>query len=117
MDRIQILVVGRSKEIVSELQRIIDQNEAWQSSAAYDDEGAILLFQQMQYDIVLLSIDVEEASKTKLRNIFRFQQPELIIIQQNVDNYELLEREIRETLDKRAAEQKARFNFFNGLLN
>jgi DNA-binding NtrC family response regulator len=117
MDRTQILVVGRNKEIVPVLQRLIDQNEAWQSTVAYEDEDAILLFQQMQYDIVLLSSGIEEASETKLRNIFLFQQPEIIIIQHYGGGSGLLENEIRAALDKRAAEQKARFNFFNGAFN
>jgi DNA-binding NtrC family response regulator len=117
MDKIQILVVGRNKEIVPVLQRLILQNEAWQCSIAYEDEEAILLFQQMQYDIVLLSSGIEEASETKLRNVFRFQQPEIIIIQHYGGGSGLLANEIREALDKRETENKARFNFFKGSFN
>lgn len=117
MDRIQILVVGRNREIVPVLQRLIEKNEAWQCTVAYEDEEAILLFQQMQYDIVLLSSGIEDASESKLRNVFRFQQPEIIIIQHYGGGSGLLENEIREALDQREADNKARFNFFNGTFN
>lgn len=117
MDRIQILVVGRNKEIVPVLQRLIEQNEAWQCTTAYEDEEAILLFQQMQYDIVLLSSGLEEVSEHKLRNVFQFQQPEIIIIQHYGGGSGLLANEIQEALDKREAENKARFNFFKGTFN
>lgn len=117
MDRTQILVVGRNKDIVPVLQRLIEKNEAWQCTIAYEDEEAILSFQQMQYDIVLLSSGIEIDSESKLRHIFRFQQPEIIIIQHYGGGGGLLENEIRQALDQRDATNKARFNFFNGLFN
>lgn len=117
MSRIHILVVGRNKEIVPVLQRLIEKNESWQCSSAYEDEEAIALFQQMQYDIVLLSSGIEETSEAKLRHIFQFQQPEIIIIQHYGGGSGLLANEIQEALDKREAIYKARFNFFKGSLN
>jgi PleD family two-component response regulator len=117
MDRTQILVVGRNKDIVPVLQRLIDKNEHWQCSVAYEDEEAILAFQQMQYDIVLLSSGIEAASESKLCSIFRFQQPEIIILQHYGGGGGLLENEIRHALEQRDATNKARFNFFNGLFN
>ncbi len=117
MDRIQILVVGRNKEMVPVLQRLIDKQEDWQSTIAYEDEEAILAFQQLQYDIVLLSSGIEAESETKLRNIFQFQQPEIIIIQHYGEGSKLLENEIRAALDKRDEDNKSRFNFFTGTFN
>lgn len=117
MDKIQILVVGRNTEIVPVLQRLIEKNEAWQCTTAYEDEDAILKFQQMHYDIVLLSSGIEETSEHKLRNLFLFQQPEIIIIQHYGGGSGLLENEIREALEKRDNDHKARFNFFNGTFN
>ncbi len=117
MDRTQILVVGRNKEIIPVLERLIGQHEDWQCTVAYEDEEAILQFQQMQYDIVLLSSGIEPESEQKLCSIFRFQQPEIIIIQHYGGGSGLLENEIRYALDARAAKQKARFNFFNGTFN
>lgn len=117
MDRIHILVVGRNREIVPVLQRLIEQHENWQCTTAYEDEDAILQFQQMQYDIVLFSSGIEPESEAKLRSVFLFQQPEIIILQHYGGGSGLLENEIREAWDKRLAEYKARFNFFNGSLN
>jgi DNA-binding NtrC family response regulator len=117
MGRIHILVVGRNKEIVPVLQRLIEQNNDWQCTVAYDDEEAILLFQQMQYDIVLFSSGVEEESESKLRHVFKFQQPEVILIQHYGGGSGLLNSELQEALDKREAEHKARKNFFDGSLN
>lgn len=117
MDKIQILVVGRNTEIVPVLQRLIEKNERWQCTTSYEDEDAILKFQQMQYDIVLLSSGIEEASELKLRNVFTFQQPEIIIIQHYGGGSGLLENEIREALDKRDKDNKAKLNFFNGTFN
>lgn len=117
MDRIQILVVGRNPEIVPVLQRLIEQEANWQCTCAYTDEEAILHFQQMQYDVVLLSSGIEAESESKLRSLFSFQQPEVIILQHYGGGSGLLKSEIQQALDKRAADYKARYNFFNGLFN
>jgi CheY-like chemotaxis protein len=117
MDRIQILVVGRNTEIVPLLQRLIEQEETWQCTTAYTDEEAILHFQQMQYDVVLLSSGIEPESEAKLRSLFLFQQPEVIILQHYGGGSGLLNSEIRQALEKRLADYKARYNFFNGLFN
>ena len=99
MDKIQILVVGRNTEIVPVLQRLIEKNENWQCTVAYEDEDAILKFQQMQYDIVLLSSGIEDTSEQKLRNLFIFQQPEIIIIQHYGGGSGLLYAEIYQALN------------------
>lgn len=117
MDRIQILVVGRNTEIVPVLQRLIEQEETWQCTTAYTDEEAILHFQQMQYDVVLLSSGIEPKSEAKLRSLFLFQQPEVIVLQHYGGGSGLLNSEIRQALEKRLADYKARYNFFNGLFN
>ncbi|GAA4450627.1 hypothetical protein [Rurimicrobium arvi] len=117
MDRIQILVVGRNREIVPVLQRLIEQEESWQATVAYTDEDAILQFQQMQYDVVLLSSGIEPESEAKLRSLFLFQQPEVIILQHYGGGSGLLKAEITQALEKRIADDKARYNFFNGLFN
>jgi CheY-like chemotaxis protein len=117
MDRIQILVIDPNKKMVAMAQELIDQNISWQITIAYNDEEAILFFQQMQYDIVLFGKGINDAYEIKLRNIFLFQQPEVIIMQYDGSNSELLEKEIREALDKRSAEHKAKSNFFKGTFN
>ncbi len=79
----------------------------------------ILGFCHIDWHSFDLKIAVFEAKilSRRLRNIFQFQQPEIIIIQHYGGGSGLLKNEIREALDKRAAEQKARFNFFNGAFN
>jgi hypothetical protein len=97
----EILVIGRNKEILTTLLRSINQSPDWNGRGAMLDEEAIELFHGRDFDIVILSSDIEEESKKKLRSLFSFQNPDITIIQHYGGGNGLLSNEIKEAIDKR----------------
>ncbi|MEO5893144.1 MAG: hypothetical protein ABIQ31_23035 [Ferruginibacter sp.] len=98
--KITILAIGRHVEIMETLLRIIHKNEAWSAKAALTDDEAILLFDEFQFDIVLLSSGINEESENKLRAYFKNSNPSIIILQHYGGGSGLLSNEIRQALDK-----------------
>lgn len=115
MNKTEILVIGRHPQILETVLRLINQNENWNAVGALTDEEAIELFHKYSFDIVLLGGGIEEASEKKLRSLFTFQEPGIIIIQHYGGGSGLLANEIREALDKKEKENKPVFHFRDGI--
>lgn len=96
----EILVIGRNKEILMTLLRLINQNPEWSARGAMLDEEAIELFHSRDFDMVLLSSGIEEESEKKLRSLFSFQNPDITILQHYGGGSGLLSNEIKEAIDK-----------------
>lgn len=107
MNKTEILVIGRHPQIQETVLRLINQNENWNATGALEDEEAIELFQRHTYDLVLLGGGVENESEKKLRSLFTYQDPEIIIIQHFGGGSGLLSNEITAALEKKAKENKA----------
>lgn len=101
MEKIQILSIGRDPVLLQKLSGFINENPAWESSATVDDESAIKLFHQRQYDIVLLLNDVMNESVNKFNSVFSFQNPDLLIIKNIGDSTQILEDRITKALQTR----------------
>ena len=115
MRKIEILVIGRHPQIMETVLRLINQNENWDAVGSLTDEEAIEKFHQHSFQLVLLSNGIEEASERKLRSLFSFQDPELIIIQHYGGGSGLLSNEIMEALDKKTKRDKPVFHFKDGI--
>ena len=81
LNQIQVLVIGRHKEIMETVLRLINSTPDWEAVGALEDEAAIELFQLRRFDLVLIGGGLEPESEAKLRAIFRFQNPLVRIIQ------------------------------------
>ncbi|MEO8820742.1 MAG: hypothetical protein ABI267_01805 [Ginsengibacter sp.] len=101
MEKIQILSIGCDPVLLQKLSRFINENPGWESSATVDDETAIKLFHQRQYDIVLLFNDLTNESVNKLNSVFSFQNPDLLIIKDIGDSTQILEDRINKALQTR----------------
>ena len=101
MQKIQILLVCPNALILQKLSSFINEKEEWESVATTDDESAIELFHQREFDIVVLINEMEAASENKLSSVFTFKNPDLIIIKHVGDSTEILKDEIEEALQKR----------------
>ena len=115
MRKIEILVIGRHPQIMETVLRLINQNENWNAVGALTDEEAIEKFHRHSFQLVLLGGGIEEASEKKLRSLFSFQNPEIIIIQHYGGGSGLLSNEIMEALDKKAKQDKPVFHFKDGI--
>jgi len=97
----KILVIGRHREILDVLFRLINQHPDWEGNSASRDEEAMALFHENRYDLVLLSSGIEEESEHKLREFFMQQNPESIILQHYGGGSGLLTGEILQALENR----------------
>ena len=115
MKKIEILVIGRNSAIMETVVRLVNQNDQWNAAGALTDEEAIELFHKYSFDLVLLGSGIEEASENKLRKLFNYQRPGIVIIQHFGGGSGLLSNEIMAALDKRAKEEKPEIHFTDGL--
>ena len=98
MEKIQILSVGRDPVLLQKLSRFINENLQWESTATVDDETAITLFHQVNFDMVLLLSDLNNESINKLTSVFSFKNPDLIILKDIGDSTQILEDKINGAL-------------------
>jgi DNA-binding NarL/FixJ family response regulator len=99
--KIEILVIGRHHQILQTLLRLINQNSEWEARGTSDDKEAMELFQQNNYDLVLLSSGIEEESECQLRLSFTTKNPSVIIIQHYGGGSGLLTGEILQALENK----------------
>ncbi len=97
----RILVIGRHVQILAVLIRLINQNPNWEADGIGEEEEALSLFVQHNYDIVLFSSGIEEETEQRLRKSFAFQNPDTIIIQHYGGGSGLLTGEIMQALENR----------------
>lgn len=115
MKKIEILVIGRNPPIVETVVRLVNQNDQWNATGALTDEEAIELFHKYSFDLILFGSGVEDASEIKLRRLFNYQRPGIIIIQHYGGGSGLLSNEIMAALDKKAKEERPEIHFKDGL--
>lgn len=111
MRKIELLVIGRHPQIMETVLQLINKNESWNAASALTDEEAIEKFHRHSFQLVLLGGGIQEASERKLRSLFTFHDPEIIIIQHYGGGSGLLSNEIMEALDKKAKQDKPIVHF------
>ncbi len=100
--KLEILVIGRNKEILQTVIRLINKNEQWNATGALTDNAAITSFEQLQPAIVLLTNGIDTSSEITLREHFTAVHPGCIVIQHYGGGSELLSNEILGALSSRA---------------
>lgn len=105
MKRTTILTVG--------VNNFLNTNDEWDVVTALNAEAAIEKFHQMDFDIVVFA-NIAAADELKLRKLFLFQQPDLILLQNN--NSSLLTDEIKMALKTRERANKHSFSIVDDAL-
>ncbi|MFI5162692.1 MAG: hypothetical protein ACHQHN_15540 [Sphingobacteriales bacterium] len=98
MHKIQILVIGRDAMIVATVERLINNNPAWQATACLTDDEALNACDRQPFDLVLLGGGIDEASDTYLRQTITARCPGTTIIQHYGGGSGLLATEINMAL-------------------
>lgn len=101
MHKVEILIIGRNKEIAATVARLVNTNPLWSGVCVHEDHEAMAIFQTKRFDIVLLGGGIEESSDQQLRAFFTSYHPAIIIIQHYGGGSGLLSNEILEALDRR----------------
>ena len=116
MNKTEILVIGRNDGVLQSVTRLINNNLEWSGVDAGSDEDAIEKFHQRAFDIVLVTNDISEVEEKKLRKIFTYQNPDVIIIKHAKDDGGLLITKIEESLHKKNINKKTSFSFVDDAL-
>jgi hypothetical protein len=116
MNKTEILVIGRNEDILQKVINLINNKIDWNGVGAGSDEDAIEKFHQRNFDIVLLTNDINEIEEKKLRKIFIHQNPDVSIMQHLSDDGGLLITKIEESLDKKSKNKKLSFSFVDDAL-
>jgi DNA-binding NtrC family response regulator len=92
--KVRILYIGRNKEIMQTVLRLLNKSSRWKAEGASGDEEAIELFHRHKFDIILLGPGIEKESENKLRALFKYHNPDIVIIQHYGGGSGLLNNEI-----------------------
>lgn len=98
MEKVNILYIGRHPEIMETVVRLINKNENWSGLGTADDDMAMSLFTNMDFQLVLLGCGINEDDELKLRAFFRTLKPGIIIVQHYGGGSGLLYNEITAAL-------------------
>jgi hypothetical protein len=97
--QIRILVICRHQQILETIIRLINTRPEWRGFGTVSDEEAIELFNEMNFNIVLIGAGVDENSEKKLSDIFKTSTPSIKILKHYGGGSGLLFGEILEALN------------------
>lgn len=109
MNKTEILVVGNKTETVEKTVGMLNDCDEWSGIEALTDEDAVTKFQQYQIDVVLLEKDITDVQERKLRKLFSFQNPDVVITRVESDDEGTLHTTINDILEKKKAGKKFSF--------
>jgi hypothetical protein len=102
MPEVNMLVIGRHKEIMQTVLRLINQNPAYNASGATTNDEAVALFRSGDFQLIILGGGVDRTSEAFFRKTFAEIKPGIKIIQHFGGGSGLLENEIRAALENNA---------------
>ena len=98
MNPLHILIVGRHQQIMETVVRLIESQRGWSAKGTLTDDEAVAIFQQENFDLVLIGGGVEETSEEKLKKVFLMKNPAVKIIRHYGGGSGLLFNEIHEAV-------------------
>jgi hypothetical protein len=98
MEKIKILYVGKHKDILETVIRLINNHESWFGKGVSDIEKAMGDLNNTKYEIVLLGCGIEPECEQQLRSYIEDRFPQVTIVQHYGGGSGLLSNEIMEAL-------------------
>lgn len=99
MEKVKILYVGKHKDILETVVRLINNHENWFGKGVYEVDDAMDDLNKTTYEIVLLGCGIESESEHKLRTYIETRFPQVKIVQHYGGGSGLLSNEIMQALD------------------
>lgn len=96
---INILVIGRHRDILETIIRLLKSQSGWNAVGAQTDDEAIRCFAERPYDLVLIGGGVDETAETKLTTEFKNMKASIKIIHHYGGGSGLLFAEVKEALN------------------
>lgn len=99
--QLDILVVGREKDILDVVERLINSHEGWKATVARTEVDAVAVFKKYSYPIVLVCAGFSNEEETSVRQKLVGLDPAVVVIRHYGGGSGLLENEILGILQKR----------------
>jgi glycogen synthase len=99
MEKIQILYVGKHKDILETVVRLINNHENWFGKGVDNIDEAKDDLNNTKYEIVLLGCGIESECEQELRSYIENRFPQVTIVQHYGGGSGLLSNEILEALN------------------
>ncbi len=116
MNKTEILVVGNNQSTRQTVINEINRYAAWNGVAVTAGEDAIEKFHQRTIDLVLLLNDIAKTEEIKLNKIFSHQNPDVILIKQNVAENGSIGEIISAALKQHERQRKPAISFVDDVL-
>ncbi len=116
MKRTEILVAGNNELSTKAITNQLDNDNKWIVTESFDSEDAIEKFYRQDFDLVVISNDVNDEDERKLRKIFSIQNPDIIMIRRDGKEDRLLNVQISEALNKQRLNKKPSLSFTDDAL-
>lgn len=91
---LDILVVGRSKDILDVVERLINSHEGWKATVATSEDDALTVFKTKTFPIVLVCAGFSAQEEEALRMKLNVEDPAAVVIRHYGGGSGLLENEI-----------------------
>ena len=100
MNKMELLIIGELKTGFETIKKLSNKYVDWEISTAYYDEDAIEKFHRHNFEVIAFTNNVSSDEERKLRKIFTFQKPDIVILKHQQGNDDLLIDEVAIALDE-----------------
>ena len=100
MNKTELLIVGQDRTGFEKFRDLVRKRGDWNIIMAGNDEEAIEKFYRHDFEVVVFTDVISSDEERKLRKIFTFHNPDIIMAKLQHDNEDALVAEIVTALDK-----------------
>ena len=116
MNKTELLIVGQDRTGFEKFRDLVRKRGDWNIIMAGNDEEAIEKFYWHDFEVVVFTDIISSDEERKLRKIFTFHNPDIIIVKDQHGNKGVLVTEIMGALDKLHMAKKPSFSLVDDAL-
>ena len=116
MNKTELLIVGQDRTGFEKFRDLVRKRGDWNIIMAGNDEEAIEKFYRHDFEVVVFTDIISSDEERKLRKIFTFHNPDIIIVKDQHDNKGVVVTEIMAALDQLHMAKKPSFSLVDDAL-
>jgi len=116
MNKTELLVVGQDRTGFEKFRDLVRKRGDWNIIMAGNDEEAIEKFYRHDFEVVVFTDIISSDEERKLRKIFTFHNPDIIIVKDQHGNKGVVVTEIMAALDQLHMAKKPSFSLVDDAL-
>jgi len=116
MNKTELLIVGQDRTGFEKFRDLVRKRGDWNIIMAGNDEEAIEKFYRHDFEVVVFTDIISSDEERKLRKIFTFHNPDIIIVKDQHGNKGVVVTEIMAALDQLHMAKKPSFSLVDDAL-